>query len=49
MRTSIALLLLVLLAACASAPQRNPLAEWVPSPNFEARRPVVIVIHATEQ
>ena len=49
MRTSIAILLLALLAACASAPQRNPLAEWVPSPNFEARRPVVIVIHATEQ
>lgn len=39
----------LLLSACASAPQRNPLAEWVPSPNFEARRPVIIVIHATEQ
>ena len=45
---------LFLLAACAHAPQRdppprNPLAEWVPSPNFEARRPVIIVVHATEQ
>ena len=40
---------LVLLAACATQPPRNPLAEWVPSPNFEARRPVIIVIHATEQ
>lgn len=49
MRTPIVALLLVLLAACAAAPQRNPLAEWVPSPNFEARRPVIIVIHATEQ
>ena len=41
----------LLLAACTHAPQapRNPLAEWVPSPNFDARRPVVIVIHATEQ
>jgi N-acetylmuramoyl-L-alanine amidase len=41
----------VLLAACAHAPQaaRNALAEWVPSPNFDARRPVAIVIHATEQ
>lgn len=49
MRTLIAVLLLSVLAACANAPQRNPLAEWVPSPNFEARRPVIIVIHATEQ
>ena len=41
----------MLLAACTHAPQapRNPLAEWVPSPNFDARRPVAIVIHATEQ
>ena len=39
------------LAACTHAPQapRNPLAEWAPSPNFDVRRPVVIVIHATEQ
>ena len=49
MRTLIAVLSLLVLAACAHAPQRNPLAEWVPSPNFEARRPVIIVIHATEQ
>ena len=49
MRTVIVFMLLALLAACANAPQRNPLAEWVPSPNFEARRPVIIVIHATEQ
>jgi N-acetylmuramoyl-L-alanine amidase len=49
MRTLFAALLLALLAACANAPQRNPLAEWVPSPNFEPRRPVIIVVHATEQ
>lgn len=42
---------LALLAACTSAPpvEHNPLARWEPSPNFEARRPILIVIHATEQ
>ena len=54
MRTSLTLLLLVVgsLAGCAHAPPeptRNPIAEWVPSANFEARRPVIIVLHATEQ
>ena len=43
MRTVIVVLLLALLTACANAPPRNPLAEWVPSPNFEARRPLIIV------
>ncbi|NUS39265.1 MAG: N-acetylmuramoyl-L-alanine amidase [Lysobacter sp.] len=43
------LLTCVLLAACAHAPSRNPLAQWVPSPNVEPRRPVLIVLHATEQ
>lgn len=38
----------LLLAACAHAP-RNPLATWVPSPNLGARRPIIIVLHATEQ
>lgn len=39
------------LAACVSVPasQRNPLATWEASPNYEARRPILIVIHATEQ
>ena len=41
--------LVLALAACTAQPVRNPLAEWVPSPNFDARRPVAIVIHATEQ
>ena len=42
-------LAVALLGACAQAPVRNPLAEWVPSKNFNERRPVVIVLHATEQ
>ena len=41
--------LVLLLSACAHAPQRNPIAEWVPSPNVDARRPQLIVLHATEQ
>jgi N-acetyl-anhydromuramyl-L-alanine amidase AmpD len=45
------LLLPLLLAACAHAPAppANPLARWVPSPNADQRRAVVIVLHATEQ
>ena len=39
----------VLLAACAHSGPRNPLATWVPSKNFDERRPVVIVLHFTEQ
>jgi len=45
----VALLAAVLLAACAGAPPRNPLASWVPSENREPRRPILIVLHATEQ
>ena len=41
--------LTVLLAACAHSGPRNPLATWVPSNNFDERRPVVIVLHYTEQ
>ena len=48
-RTAVALLCLVMLAACASAPPRNPMATWVASPNFDERRPVIIVLHYTEQ
>ncbi|HJR74532.1 MAG TPA: N-acetylmuramoyl-L-alanine amidase [Luteimonas sp.] len=43
------LLAALALAACTHAPPRNPLATWVPSPNHEPRRPILIVIHATEQ
>lgn len=37
------------LGACAHAPQRNPLAQWVPSPNYDTRRPILIVLHFTDQ
>ncbi|HVF35971.1 MAG TPA: N-acetylmuramoyl-L-alanine amidase [Candidatus Saccharimonadia bacterium] len=43
------LLLFVALVGCAPLPWRNPLADWVPSPNHEPRRPILIVLHATEQ
>ncbi len=49
---SLPLVAVLALSACAHAPPapvRNPIAEWVPSANFEARRPVIIVLHATEQ
>ncbi len=42
-------LMLALLSACAPAPVRNPLAQWVPSPNFDQRRPVLIVLHFTDE
>ena len=48
-RPLIALAAAALLAACAHAPSHNPMATWVPSPNFEPRRPNLIVLHATEQ
>jgi len=41
--------LALLLAACTHAPPRNPMARWVPSPNESARRPMLIVLHYTEQ
>lgn len=43
------LLATALLAGCGHVPARNPLATWVPSPNHDLRRPVLIVIHYTEQ
>ncbi len=49
-RRSVALAaLILLLGACAHTGPRNPLATWVPSKNFDERRPVVIVLHYTEQ
>lgn len=44
-----ALLPLLLLAACSHVPPRNPLAQWVPSANQDERRPVLVVIHFTDQ
>lgn len=37
------------LAACTALPVRNPLATWIPSPNHDARRAVLIVLHYTGQ
>lgn len=45
----IALTLTAVLAACSTAPVRNPQAKWVPSPNQDARRALVIVLHYTQQ
>lgn len=39
---------LLLMAAGCRAP-RNPLAEWLPSPNFNARRPQLVVLHHTAE
>ena len=49
LRSAILLALLALLAACAPLPPRNPLATWVASPNHDIRRPVLIVLHFTNQ
>ena len=51
MRAWLIVSLLALLPACAQMPvqQRNPMATWVPSPNHEPRRPILIVLHSTEQ
>ena len=46
---ALAFALALAFAGCAQAPQRNPLAAWVPSPNHDARRPQLMVLHATEQ
>ena len=39
---------LLVLSACAVTPAKNPLAQWSPSPNFDTRKPRLIVIHQTE-
>ena len=48
-RQAILLAAVLLLAACARAPSHNPLATWVKSPNQDIRRPVLIVLHYTDQ
>lgn len=47
-KIALPVVLALALSACATAP-RNPIATWVPSKNFDVRRPVVIVLHFTEQ
>jgi N-acetylmuramoyl-L-alanine amidase len=42
------LLGLLVLSACSYAPQKNPLAQWAGSPNYDVRKPRLIVIHHTE-
>lgn len=44
---STALLLALLATACR--PPTNPLAEWHPSPNFNARRPQMVILHHTAE
>ena len=39
--------MLLILAPLACRAPRNPLAEWKPSPNFNARRPQLVVLHHT--
>jgi len=39
----------LLLGGLACHPPRNPMAEWLPSPNHNARRPQLIVIHHTAE
>jgi N-acetylmuramoyl-L-alanine amidase len=39
---------LLVLSACTGTPARNPMAEWSPSPNYDVRKPRLIVIHQTE-
>jgi N-acetylmuramoyl-L-alanine amidase len=49
MRAAAMGLLVAALAACAPLPPKNPMATWVRSPNFERRRPVLIVVHFTDE
>ena len=45
----IVVVIMATLAACANAPTHNPLATWVPSPNYNNRGPQLIVLHFTNQ
>lgn len=49
LRAAMLLLAALLLSACAGLPPRNPLAQWDPSPNQNARGPILIVIHFTSE
>ncbi len=40
----------IFIAGCSSIPtSRNPLAQWEPSPNHDVRKPIIIVLHYTQQ
>jgi N-acetylmuramoyl-L-alanine amidase len=41
------LLVALLISGCAVSPGRSPLAQWVPSPNFNVRQAQLIVLHHT--
>lgn len=47
-RSGWVILLLLALGGCTGAPVRNPLAQWRPSPNHNARGAQLIVLHQTE-
>ena len=48
LKSAVLVMAVGLLSACAHAP-RNPLATWVESPNYDERRPSLIVLHYTDQ
>src|SRR6185437_5089036 len=48
-RWGLASVLLAVMAACAPLPPRNPIATWVPSKNFDVRKPQLIVLHFTNE
>ena len=41
-RAASVLLAFAVLAGCAHEHARNPMAEWVPSPNHDVRDPVIV-------
>ncbi len=47
-RLAAATVVAALVAGCAAPAGRSPLAAWSPSPNHDARRPQLIVLHQTE-
>jgi N-acetylmuramoyl-L-alanine amidase len=49
LKQAMLLISLALLAACAATPVHNPLATWVPSPNYGERRAQLIVLHFTDE
>src|SRR5690348_17437224 len=48
-RFIVASLAVAMMVACAPLPPRNPMATWVPSKNYDIRKPQLIVLHFTNQ